>query len=89
MARVTVEDCMEIVGGNRFALVLLSTKRCRQLMAGARPLQENEKNKPSVLALREIASGKVRFDRNLRDALAGKFDDKRQLPTVLRPVRAG
>ena len=78
---------MDVVGGNRFALVLLANKRCRQLMAGARPLLENDKNKPAVLSLREIASGKVRFDRNLRDALAGKFDDKRQLPTVLRPVR--
>lgn len=80
---------MEVVGGNRFALVLLATKRSRQLMAGARPLTENEKNKAAVLGLREIAEGKVRFDRNLRDALTGKFDDKRQLPTVLRPVRQG
>src|SRR6266446_2984521 len=61
MARVTVEDCLPLVD-NRFALVLLGTKRARQLMAGARPLLE-AKDKPPVLALREIATGKVRFDR--------------------------
>jgi DNA-directed RNA polymerase subunit omega len=67
---------------NRFALVLLATKRTRQLMAGARPLQPASKNKPPVLSLREIATGKVRFDRNVRDALSGKFDkEKATLPS--------
>ncbi|HET7824863.1 MAG TPA: DNA-directed RNA polymerase subunit omega [Anaeromyxobacter sp.] len=75
MARVTVEDCLPRVD-NRFALVLLATKRTRQLMAGARPLMP-QKNKPPVLALREIATGKVRFDRNVRDALSGKFDKEK------------
>jgi DNA-directed RNA polymerase subunit omega len=74
MARVTVEDCLPLVD-NRFALVLLATKRARQLMAGARPLIE-AKDKPPVLALREVATGKVRFDRSVRAALEGKFDDK-------------
>ena len=60
MARVTVEDCLPLVD-NRFALVLLATKRARQLMAGARPLIE-AKDKPPVLALREVATGKVRFE---------------------------
>jgi DNA-directed RNA polymerase subunit omega len=73
MARVTVEDCLPLVD-NRFALVLLATKRTRQLMAGARPLMQATKNKPPVLALREIATGKVKFDRSVRDALSGKFD---------------
>ena len=59
---------------NRFALVLLGAKRARQLMAGARPVIESSKNKPPVLALREIATGKVRFDRDVREALSGKFD---------------
>jgi DNA-directed RNA polymerase subunit omega len=81
MARVTVEDCLPMVD-NRFALVLLATKRTRQLMAGARPLQGNTKNKPPVLSLREIATGKVRFDRSVRDALSGKFDkEKATLPS--------
>ncbi len=76
MARVTVEDCLPLVD-NRFALVLLATKRTRQLMAGARPLLPQTKNKPSVLSLREIATGKVRFDRSVRDALSGKFDQEK------------
>ena len=73
MARVTVEDCLPLVD-NRFALVLLATKRTRQLMAGARPLMAQSKNKPPVLSLREIATAKVRFDRDVREALSGKFD---------------
>src|SRR6185369_3617522 len=66
MARVTVEDCLPMVD-NRFALVLLAAKRARQLMAGARPILEVSKNKPPVLSLREIATGKVRFDRDVRE----------------------
>ncbi|MBI3181226.1 MAG: DNA-directed RNA polymerase subunit omega [Myxococcales bacterium] len=73
MARVTVEDCLPQVD-NRFALVLLAAKRARQLMAGARPIVEGSKNKPPVLSLREIATGKVKFDREVREALSGKFD---------------
>ena len=76
MARVTVEDCLPMVD-NRFALVLLATKRTRQLMAGARPLLPGSKNKPAVLSLREIATSKVRFDRSVRDALSGKFDKEK------------
>src|SRR5512140_531400 len=75
MARVTVEDCLPLVD-NRFALVLLGTKRARQLMAGARPLIE-AKDKPPVLALREVATGKVRFDRPVRAALAGQYDNEK------------
>ena len=59
------------------SLVLLATKRTRQLMAGARPRIPTSKNKPNVLSLREIATGKVRFDRSVRDALAGKFDSEK------------
>jgi DNA-directed RNA polymerase subunit omega len=73
MARITVEDCLPLVD-NRFALVLLGAKRARQLMAGARPIIEISKNKPPVLALREVATSKVRFDRDVREALSGKFD---------------
>ena len=73
MARVTVEDCLPMVD-NRFALVLLGAKRARQLMAGARPILEVSKNKPPVLSLREIATGKVRFDRDVREALSGKYE---------------
>lgn len=72
MARVTVEDCLPIVE-NRFALCLLTVKRARQLMSGARPIVENTRDKPPVLGLREIATGKVRFDRNVREVLSGKY----------------
>ena len=64
MARVTVEDCLEREE-NRFALVILAAVRTRQLMKGARLQLEAHKykNKPSVLALREIALKKVHFNR--------------------------
>jgi DNA-directed RNA polymerase subunit omega len=68
MARVTVEDCLENVA-NRFALVLLATRRTRQLLKGATPLVEHAKNKAPVLALREIAADKVRFDKDLKEIM--------------------
>ncbi|MDE2089140.1 MAG: DNA-directed RNA polymerase subunit omega [Gammaproteobacteria bacterium] len=58
MARVTVEDCLQNVD-NRFQLVLVATKRARQLAKGAEPLLPWENDKPTVVALREIAEGKV------------------------------
>ena len=58
MARLTVEDCLERVD-NRFNLVLLASKRARQLMMGADPLVPVENDKPTVVALREIAEGKI------------------------------
>jgi DNA-directed RNA polymerase subunit omega len=75
MARVTVEDCLPLVD-NRFALVLLGAKRARQLMAGARAIVEHSKNKPPVLALREVATGHVKFDRDVREALSGKYAEE-------------
>ena len=67
MARVTVEDCLE-KEENRFALVILASKRTRQLMKGALALVKS-KNKPAVTALREIAAGKVHFDRSSNEAV--------------------
>ena len=58
MARITVTDCLEHVD-NRFELVLVATKRARQLILGADPLVEPENDKPTVIALREIAEGKI------------------------------
>jgi DNA-directed RNA polymerase subunit omega len=58
MARLTVEDCLENVD-NRFELVLIASKRARQLSMGAEPLVELENDKPTVLALREIAENKI------------------------------
>lgn len=60
MARVTVEDCLAYVV-NRFELVLLAAKRARQLVrTGAEPLVPWEHDKATVVALREIATGKLR-----------------------------
>jgi len=58
MARVTVEDCLGKVD-NRFQLVLVATKRARQLARGAQPFVEWENDKPTVVALREIAEDHV------------------------------
>jgi|TARA_B100000959_G_C14969959_1_gene619282 DNA-directed RNA polymerase subunit omega len=59
MARVTVEDCLENVD-NRFELVMVSSKRARQIaMLGKEPMVPLENDKPTVLALREIAEGHV------------------------------
>ncbi len=58
MARVTVEDCLENVT-NRFALVMVAAKRTKQLVSGATPQVESPRDKPHVLALREIAAGTV------------------------------
>jgi DNA-directed RNA polymerase subunit omega len=58
MARITVEDCLPFVK-NRFELVLLASKRARQIAMGSRPLVPDENDKPAVIALREIAAGLI------------------------------
>lgn len=58
MARITVEDCLSKIP-NRFELVLLGSKRARQLFKGAKPLVDSD-NREVVVALREIAAGEVR-----------------------------
>jgi DNA-directed RNA polymerase subunit omega len=72
MARVTVEDCLENVS-NRFELVLIASKRARQLVReGADPMVPAEGDKPTVIALREIAA---------------KLIDKRILETNVAPAK--
>jgi len=58
MARVTVSDCLDHID-NRFELVLVAAKRTRQLMDGAESTLEWENDKPTVMALREIADGLI------------------------------
>lgn len=58
MARVTVDDCMKKIP-NRFELTLAATYRARQITMGSTPMVEAERDKPTVVALREIAAGKV------------------------------
>mgnify|MGYP003291723720 CR=1 FL=1 len=58
MARITVDDCIKFLP-NRFELTLAATNRARQIALGATPMVEPNKDKPTVIALREIAAGKV------------------------------
>ena len=62
MARVTVEDCLDVIP-NRFLLAMVAAKRAKQLYKGGEPLIENKAgNKKEVLALREIAAGQIEFE---------------------------
>ena len=73
MARVTVEDCLEHVE-NRFGLVMVATRRARQLVQfRADPLVDEEGDKPTVIALREIADGLITDE--VLDAADARPDD--------------
>lgn len=76
MARVTVEDCLDFVD-NRFQLVLIAAKRARQIANGKDPLVEWENDKPTVVALREIAEELV--GREILDASAQESADESML----------
>lgn len=81
MARVTVEDCLHELD-NRFDLVLVASKRARQLATGGKDAYlEWENDKPTVMALREIAGGYV--DRTI---LNSKPDSDNQDPTLIQPA---
>jgi DNA-directed RNA polymerase subunit omega len=84
LARVTVEDCLELVD-NRFALVILAAERARQIAKGAPALLRCD-NKPAVTALREIAAGKVRFQEEVRDTLTEFLNEDK---TRIRRRRPG
>lgn len=58
MARITIDDCLENIT-NRFELTLAATIRARQIANGASPMVEPNRDKPTVIALREVAAGKV------------------------------
>ena len=57
MARVTVDDCLHSIP-NRFQMTLAATYRARQITSGASPMVEIDRDKPTVIALRELALGK-------------------------------
>ena len=86
MARVTVEDCLDKVD-NRFELVLVATKRARQIARGAQPAVEVENDKPTVLALREIAAGEI--DASIldddRDELTAEMMVAEEMPEAAGP----
>jgi DNA-directed RNA polymerase subunit omega len=82
MARVTVEDCLDNVD-NRFELVMVATKRARQIATGGKdPLVAEESDKPTVIALREIAEGLV-------SAETLSKEDQRQAEDELAEVMTG
>lgn len=58
MARVTVDDCLKRIP-NRFQLTLVATYRARQITMGSTPMVEADRDKPTVIALRELAAGKI------------------------------
>lgn len=58
MARVTVEDCLKKVK-NHFELVIIASKRARQIAKGGMAMVDPENDKPTVIALREIANGRL------------------------------
>ena len=67
MARITIEDALEKIP-NRFELTLAATNRARQITSGSSPLVEPDRDKPTVIALREVAAGKVGFEMLLKPA---------------------
>jgi DNA-directed RNA polymerase subunit omega len=77
MARITVEDCLKKVS-NRFALVLLAVARTKQLYKGSKPRVQAD-NKEVVLALREVAAGKVMPARPLQEGLQVQDKSPKQL----------
>lgn len=77
MARVTVEDCLANVD-NRFHLVLVASKRARQITRGKAPLVPWENDKPTVVALREIAEGLITPQSLERDERAEQIEQEQQ-----------
>lgn len=57
MARITVEDCIKQIP-NRFEMALAATYRARQIANGSQPMMDTQRDKPTVVALRELAAGK-------------------------------
>ncbi len=88
MARITVEDCLNHVD-NRFDLVLLGTRRARQLAGGSEPLLPWENDKPTVMALREIAAGMLSAEFIAATEQQERNDDTTSLEQALAEELAG
>ena len=85
MARVTVEDCLENVA-NRFELVMVASKRARQIATGGKnPMVQEESDKPTVIALREIAEGHINPDILTRE---DELDAEQELADVMEATEA-
>lgn len=74
MARVTVEDCLEKID-NRFRLIMVASKRARHIASGTDPLVEWENDKPTVVALREIAESLISEDYLQQDLLKKESEE--------------
>lgn len=61
MARITVDDCLNVIP-NRFDMTLAATARARQIAIGSTPMVDPARDKPTVIALRELAKGKIGLD---------------------------
>ena len=83
MARVTVQDCLDNLD-NRFELVMVASRRARQIYMGADPMVPRENDKPTVIALREIASGLVKAD--ILDARGPIIDTDQPLEELSIPL---
>lgn len=88
MARITVEDCLKHVD-NRFDLVLLGTRRARQLAGGSEPLLPWENDKPTVMALREIAAGILSDEVVTATEQQEKNDDTKSVEQAIAEGLAG
>jgi len=82
MARITIEDCLKNVA-NRFELVLIAAKRARQLaMTAVEPRVSWDHDKPTVVALREIAEGHTQFEEFKEEALEKKHQQRREADDI-------
>jgi DNA-directed RNA polymerase subunit omega len=81
MARITVEDCLENVP-NRFDLVMVASRRARQLQTGGKdPLVPEDNDKPTVLALREVAAGHI--DMSILDEVEAQQESANELSDLV------
>ena len=80
MARITVEDCTKIIR-NRFELVVLASRRAKDLSTGIEPLLEKGKDKNAVLALREIAAKKI-HPKDIKEKIISAYESYRPSPDV-------
>ena len=87
MARITVEDCLDKIN-TRFQLVLVATTRARQIANGKAALVEEDNDKPTVLALREIASGMI-DESILDDQPEEAFEEELEIEEAAEPPTLG
>ena len=84
MARVTVEDCIEKVK-NRFELVLMSARRAKDIDLGAQPSVPKNNDKPTIIALREIAEETISLEGLREIAKRGVVDGNESMSTIINP----